>query len=343
VYLGFAALVGLAWSSPLAAAVGGVTGAYPRGDAEVFDAGGVMLVEAARRMRTQMAAIGTAWSAITLLAVPLGVVVLAFAIALLATPGRARPVWAFARAVRSFWTLTVIGLVAVLADVVLVALILLAGGALVRETWPVPPARDVARFGLFGCAILAVLAVGVLHDLARAATVAGPSRAYVSLRAALRTARRSAGRTAWAYTWRSLLGLAAVVAAAWLGARIGHRSTAALVASTFVHQLGVALLGWMRLSWLAQAVTLIRPSIARPEIAPPEDAPPERMASENVQPSSGQAAAAQAVIAQPAITQPAAETPETAQRDGAQPAAEAPHASPASPHPAPRPSNEPLA
>lgn len=273
-YLGFAAVVGLAWSAPIAAVVGGVTGAYPRSDAEIFDPGGVMLLEAARRLGAQLAAIGTAWSAITILAVPIGVVVLGFAIALLATPGRARPVWAFARAVRSFPTLAVVGLVALLADLVAGALIMIGGGALVRNSWPQPPARDIAGFALIGCALLAVVAVGVLHDLARAAAVVGPSRAHLALRAALRTVHRSPARTAWAYAWRALVGLAAVVAAAWLGIVIGTRGAPALAASAFVHQLGLALMGWMRLSWLAAAVKLVRPALMRPTAAVSSSAPP---------------------------------------------------------------------
>jgi hypothetical protein len=259
IYLGFVALVGLAWAAPLAAVIGGVTGAYPRGDAEILDPGGVMLVEGLRRVGQQLGAIAAAWSIVAVIAVPLGLVVMAFALAQLARPGRARPVWALARALRSFPGLAVVGLVALLAEGVGLVGVMLGGGAIARSVWPVPPARDLGRLGVLGLALGVVAAVGVVHDLARAAAVSRPLGAYGALRAAFQTVRRSAGRAAWAYAWRASLGLLAIASAGWLGVRIGHGGTGAVIASAFVHQLGLGLAGWLRLAWLAQAVRLVQP------------------------------------------------------------------------------------
>lgn len=263
VHLAFAALVGLAWSVPLAAAVSGVTGAYPRGDAELFDPGAVMLAEAARQLGSSFSVLGAAWGVVAALALPLSFVVLGFVLAQLASRSASGPRLALARAVRAAPALVVIGLVALLVDAAVVALLMIAGGEAARSAWPTPPARDIARLGLFGVVAVAVLAVGVVHDLARAAVLSGPSRAYGAMRAALRTVVRAPGRAAWAYTWRAAAGLAAIGLAAWLGVALGARTPGALVASALVHQLGLAASGWLRLSWLSRAVHLVEPALPR--------------------------------------------------------------------------------
>lgn len=272
VYLAFAALVGLAWSAPLAASIGAATGAYPRGDAELLDPGGVMLLEALRHLRASLPAIGASWAVLAILALPLGMLVLAFCAALLGAPGEPRPTWALARAVRSLPTFATLALVVLVADAVLIALVMLGGGAIVRSSWPHAPARDIARWCLLAFAFLLVSAVGVLHDLARAAAVTGPARTYTSLAAALRTAARHPARVAWSYTWRALLGLAAAGTAAWLGMRMTLSAPGAVLATALVHQLGLAAMGWLRLTWLAQAVHLVGP--AAPPVSKEVNAPP---------------------------------------------------------------------
>lgn len=269
VHLAFAALVGLAWSAPLAAAIGAATGAYPRGDVELFDPGGVMFLEALRHLRLSMPAIGAAWLVLAVAALPLGMVVLGFCIALLGAPGDVRPTWALARAVRALPSLTLVGLVALAADGLLVALIMIGGGSIVRSSWPEAPARDIARWSLLACVFAVVCAVGVLHDLARVAAVTGPRSTYDALAAALQTARRRPGRVAWAYTWRALLGLGAAGGAAWLGIRIGKSAPGAILAMALVHQVGLAAMGWSRLAWLAQAARLVAAEVVRHVPSPP--------------------------------------------------------------------------
>lgn len=283
VYLAFAALVGLAWASPIAAVLARTTGEYPRGDAELFDPGGVMLLEALRRMVPAFAAIRIAWLLVAVVAVPLGFVVLGFAIAQLAIPGKARPLWALTRAVRAFPTLVLVAVVSLLADVVLVLLLTLAGGAIARAAWPEAPSRDVARLALFGLVALAVTAVAGLHDLASVAAVTGPSRMYLSLRASLHVAWRTPGRAAWAYAWRLGAGVVVLALAAAAGMAIGERTAGAILASALVHQVGLAAAGWLRLSWLSACGRLVRPVVialarrsgrgdATPDATPPAPA-----------------------------------------------------------------------
>lgn len=307
VYLALASLVGLAWSAPVASTVAAVTGAYPRGDAEVFDPGGLLLLEAARRALPSAGAIRASWILTAILGSFFGFVALAFAIAQLGVPGRSRPSWALARAVRSLPTLGLVALVALLADVGATVLLFAGGGAIARGAWPTPPPRDVARFAILILVVLALLFVGVLHDLARVAAVMGPSRTYVSLRTSMRVLWRSPGRVLGAYAWRSALGAAALVAAIYAGSRLGARTSGAVLASAFVHQLGLVAAGWMRLSWLSSAARRVRPVLAeigRSETTAPshEQAASSEEASISPEPEGASASAASDPTSPPADT-----------------------------------------
>ena len=260
-YLACAALVGVAWAAPLASVLGSVTGAYPRGDAELFDPGGLMLLEALQRTEPAGPALSAASIATAIVALFFGLVVLAFALAQLGTPGRSRPSWALARAVRVLPPLALVALVALLAHVVVIALLMIAGGAISRSAWPIPPPRDIARLVLLGLVAVASMAVSAMHDLARAAAVTGPSGTYASLRAAVLVVGRSPLRVAWSFAWRLVAGLAAIGVAFAAGLAIGERAPAAIVASALVHQIGLAAAGWCRLSWLARAAHLVRPVV----------------------------------------------------------------------------------
>lgn len=283
VYLAFSALVGLAWAAPLAAAAGAVVGAYPRGDGELFDPGGVMLLETLRHLRSSAAAIGAAWTVLAAASLPLGVVVLAFCLAQLGARAPERPSSSLARAVRALPSLAAAGVVALIAEAVLIALIMVIGGAFVRSVWPAQPAYDVARWALIGCALGAALIASVLHDLVRVSVVVRSAGTYAALVAAFVIARRSPARVAWSFTWRSVIGAGAACGAAWLGVHIGASAPGAVLAMALVHQLGLAAMGWMRLSWLARAIQLAgERGEARPRgtdgessrAVPPTDPPP---------------------------------------------------------------------
>ncbi|MFO0585976.1 MAG: hypothetical protein U0441_00485 [Polyangiaceae bacterium] len=260
-YLACAALVGVAWAAPLAGVMGAVTGAYPRGDAEIFDPGGLLLLEALQRTQPAAPALSAAWVITAIVALLLGLVALGFALAQLGAPGRSRPAWALVRAVRALPTLALVGVVALIAEAVVVAVLMFAGSAITRAAWPIPPSRDVARFALWGLVLLALITVSAIHDLARAAAVTGPSRTYASLRAAVLVVWRSPLRVAGSFAWRFVAGLAAIGLAVAAGVAIGERAPAAIVASALVHQIGLAAAGWCRLSWLARAAHHVRPIV----------------------------------------------------------------------------------
>lgn len=257
VYLGFTALVGLAFAAPLASALGAAVGSYPRGDGELFDRGGVMLLEAIRSLQTQLPAIGAAWIVISVAALPASLVVIAFCLAIVGAPDEPRPSDALAKAVRAFPALVLLGLVSLVAAALVLALVMLGGGSIVRSIWPVAPARDVARWGLTALALVLLAVWGIFHDLARAAAVTRSASVLSSLRAAFRAVRRRPARALGSYALRALLGAGAVTASAWLGVAIGEGAPGAVLAMAVVHQLGLAAAGLFRLSWLSQAAHLV--------------------------------------------------------------------------------------
>ncbi|MBK8253715.1 MAG: hypothetical protein IPK82_13740 [Polyangiaceae bacterium] len=257
VYLSFTALFSFAFSAPLASAIGTTTGKYPRGDAELFDPGALMLIEAARHLRDAMPAVSTAWMVLAVAAFFLSFLVIGFCLALLGTPGRARPSWAVARAFRTFPTLIFIAIVAALAAGVSGALVWIPGMAIARASEPTPPGSDIARYIVFGVLLLVIALVGILHDLARVAAAAVGHRTYGALRAALRTAQKHSLRTLGAYTWRTVLALGIFAFSVWLGVRVGYRTSAAVWATALIHQTALALMGLMRLSWLSRATRLV--------------------------------------------------------------------------------------
>ncbi|MEZ4315483.1 MAG: hypothetical protein R3F14_46295 [Polyangiaceae bacterium] len=305
----------LAAATPLAATIGAVTGAYPRGDAELFDRGGVMLLEALRHLRTSIPALGASWAVLALVAFPVGHLVLAFSLALLGTRARPRPSWALARAASSLPTLVLIGLTALVASAVLGALVWIPGASVTRALWPSGASHDLARRILTALVVLVVLLVGVIHDLARAAAVTFPAKTYAALRASLLTAWRSPVVAPWSWAWRMFIGVLALAGSSWLGLRIGQRTPAALLATAFTHQLALGVMGWMRLSWLARAAHLVSTEAARSaESAEGADSVSGEPAS--AEPASAEPASAEPASAEPAPPADAASEAESAARAG---------------------------
>jgi hypothetical protein len=115
--------------------------------------------------------------------------------------------------------------------------------------------------GALGLAFVPVLlAIGVAHDLARAAVVrfrAGAMRAFFL---GMRAWRAAPWTIAWAWSWRSALALAPVLLAAVLAMHIGGGGgIASVVGLAIAHQATTALRVTLRVSWLAKALRSISP------------------------------------------------------------------------------------
>ncbi len=332
VYLACAALTGLAWAAPVASVMSVVTRDYPRGDAELFDPGGVMLLEALRRLGPSFAAIRMAWLLAAIVALPLGLAAFGFAVAQLGTPGKSRPSWALVRAAQALPTLVVIGIVALVADVVIAGLLTVAGGAITKGAWPEPPARDVARLVLVGVVVLAIVGLSAIHDLTSVAAVTGPARTYMSLRAGLHVVWRTPGRAAWAFAWRFVVGLVALGLAFAAGLAIGERGPGAILASAFVHQLGLAAAGWCRLSWLSACGRLVRPVVvalarrsgrggpdSEEASSPAAASPPEPSFEQEAVMAAAAPSVAEPSVAKPSVAEPLVTEPSVADLSAAEP------------------------
>jgi hypothetical protein len=106
-------------------------------------------------------------------------------------------------------------------------------------------------------AIVPALALGVVHDLARAAVVRlqlGTLPAWV---AGVRAFRRSPSRLVWSWTWRGIVGVVPVGLVALVAGRLAWRGGVALLALAALHQAVALLRVALRASWLARALRTV--------------------------------------------------------------------------------------
>jgi hypothetical protein len=112
--------------------------------------------------------------------------------------------------------------------------------------------------GAVGAMVIALAcAIGVVHDLARAAVVRfqlGGLRAWVIGFRVFRAAPISLG---WSWAWRSLVSLAPIAVVGLLADRIGWRGGIALGLLAVMHQAVVLARIALRASWLAKALRTV--------------------------------------------------------------------------------------
>lgn len=251
----YTALAGLVVALPAATALSGPTASFPRGQAELFDPGGVMLLETLRLVRRSLLTVGVSAGAVAALALLAGVFPLAALLAGLDREGRLSFTFLADRAWAHAGTLALVFGVGVAAQATLVAGVMLAGGKLIGALALSPPPDDLAFVGLGALAAGVALVVGVLRDLASVAAVRGNHHFYVAASRALLCARRSGGRAILGWAWRTSLGFAGLLLAAWLTPR--GTTTAAVVAGAALHQAAIAGATFAHASWLAAAMRLV--------------------------------------------------------------------------------------
>jgi hypothetical protein len=102
--------------------------------------------------------------------------------------------------------------------------------------------------------ILPALALGIVHDLARAAVVCLENRGLRALALGAAAFRRRPLPLAWSWLWRTGVSFAPVLAASTVASRIGGGGGVALVLLGLVHQLAVLTRISLRASWFAAAL-----------------------------------------------------------------------------------------
>lgn len=108
-----------------------------------------------------------------------------------------------------------------------------------------------AALGILSGALVSLVLLGIVHDLARAHLVRHDASAWASLRAGFR-AMGFAPLIAWA--WRTFLGLLFIGLAAWLSSLLGDANTLTSVAGLFFQQLALFGIVALRASFLIDAL-----------------------------------------------------------------------------------------
>jgi hypothetical protein len=247
-------------SWPAASLVRAAYGGDPRGDAALWDAGGHALLDLLWHDAHGVSVVGRAAALTLAFALVAGLVPLAALMVAMAYAGRDRRRAGLSRsiaaALRAFGAFVVLLLVFGVAE----ALVAGAGVGAARLAERATHASLGEASAQLVAAALGVLflagasAVGVAHDLARAAVV----RFQVSgLRGALlgaRAFRAAPVRMWWSWAWRAAAAAAPVAAVAAAATGMGGRGGIALVLLAALHQAVVLSRVALRASWLGRAL-----------------------------------------------------------------------------------------
>jgi hypothetical protein len=236
-------------------------GRHPRGDAALFEAGGLHLFEVARLMLGAFPALAETSVALLLIAGFAGLIPLAALLVALAHDGRLRFLpWA-SKALEHFPAFALLtGATWLVQGAVLVLSVLVFSGVRGAMSQRVDDrTADLSALLAGGAVLVAAAVVSVLHDLTRAAVVRRELRAGSAFALGLRTLRNGPGRTALAWLVPALLSLLVVAIAALV---VGHlaveRGGSGAVASVWlVHQLAAFALVALRAAWLVRALRLV--------------------------------------------------------------------------------------
>jgi hypothetical protein len=100
-------------------------------------------------------------------------------------------------------------------------------------------------------------AIGVAHDLARAAIVRFKARGLWAVSVGIRAFRSAPLALWWSWAWRALGSAPALIAAALVAERLGGRGGFALVVLTVLHQSVAVVRVALRASWYAKALRAV--------------------------------------------------------------------------------------
>ncbi|WP_437602208.1 hypothetical protein WMF28_11305 [Sorangium sp. So ce590] len=256
-YFGYRVLASLVVAAPLSVFAAQVVGDHPRGDAILFDPGGLMLGELGRLGALAAASLAAQLGVGTLLAAALGLIPLAVLLAALSQAGPLSAQALGGRAARAIGPLALLWGVALAAQVTAAALVLLPGMKLCAALLALPRSRDLAAAAVAAVALVHVVAIGLLHDLARAALVAEQRGFYTAVARGVDALCAAPLAAAWACASRGALAAVALAGGAW-GIHLAGVGTGPRVAAAFAAQLAaLAAAAYLRASWLAAAFRLV--------------------------------------------------------------------------------------
>ncbi len=206
----FAALLAV----PISLAVGALVGAHPRGDAVLFEPGGVWLAEAARLLRPLLASFVGYGGGLALLATIGWLLPLAALIASLGGDCRERPLEALLGRAGRCWGRLVLLLGAVrVAQVILVALVASLARYALAAAFQDAQTFDLLRLAGLLLGLAGAWLLGLVHDVIRCRVVQEDLGLYDALEHSWEQLRATGLVMIGAAAWRALLGGAALAAA----------------------------------------------------------------------------------------------------------------------------------
>jgi hypothetical protein len=256
-------------SWPAASIVRAAYGSDPRGDAPLWAPGGHALLDFLLREHHGLRAATTAASIVLVVGAVAGLVPMAALMTSLAFATRERRAAGFVRCVSEGLRLFRPMLVLLVAATVAQALVVGVGAGIgsIVESWAhtgMGEARAEQLQGLvLALFLLAASAVGVAHDLARAAVVRFDVSGPRAVMLGARTLRLSPLPLWWSWAWRALAAVAPVLAVAAVADRLEARGAAAIFFLFVLHQSVVLARVAFRASWLAKALRAVDGALRR--------------------------------------------------------------------------------
>lgn len=261
-------------SAPAAATVRAAYGAHPEGDAPLWEPGGRALLELFWANARGTVAVARLAEIVLLAGAVAGLVPMAIGMFAIAHSRRKERAAGLVRSVTG--ALTRVPTLAMLLAVVWTAQALALAAGATAATFCEKGAHEAAgeaRAQQLEAAVglgflLVAAALGIIHDLARAAVVRFGVNALGGLRIGLRAFALAPAALSWAWAWRALASFAPIAIAAAATARIDSTG-GALFLALLVHQAAAATRIAFRASWSAKALrsvaTSTRPALYRAE------------------------------------------------------------------------------
>jgi hypothetical protein len=261
-------LLALLASWPAASLVRAVYGSDPRGDAPLWTPGGHALLDFVLHEEHGLRGVTTGAILVLVIGAVAGLVPMAALMTSIAYATRDRHAVGFVRSVteglRHFRPMLVLLVIASVAQALVVGLGAAAGSLVEGWAHGMGEARAGQLEGLvLALFLLGASAVGVAHDLARAAVVRFDVRGVRGVMLGVRTLRLSPLPLWWSWAWRGLASVAPVVAVAAVAGRLGSGGAVAFVFLLVLHQSVVLARVALRASWLAKALRAVDGALRR--------------------------------------------------------------------------------